>query len=203
MWFTLSCTLCMGQVAVTTYHNDSYRTGANTNETILSTSNVNVQMFGWRFILPVQGYVYAQPLYVSNLNVGGTVHNVLFAATEHDQVYAFDVNNGQQLWHVSFLTSTSPQRFVSTVSSSEVGCYDLIPEIGITGTPVIDLNTNILYVVAKTKEYDTITKATSFYLTLHAVDVTTGKDKLPPHRITAKVPGNGSGSLGGLLTFDR
>ena len=90
-------------IAVTTYHNDNYRSGANTNETVLTTSNVNVQTFGKRSVFPVQGYVYAQPLYVPGVNINGTIHNLVLIATEHDQVYAFDVNSGQQIWQTSFL----------------------------------------------------------------------------------------------------
>ena len=96
-WLLLLPAVAAAQVAVTTYHNDTYRTGSNTQETVLTLSNVNVQTFGKRFVFSVQGYVYAQPLYVPGLTIGGTVHNVLFVVTEHDQAYAFDVNNGQQL----------------------------------------------------------------------------------------------------------
>jgi hypothetical protein len=82
----------LGQVAVTTYHNDNYRSGANTQETTLTPSNVNEVQFGKRLVLPVEGYVYAQPLYVPHVSIGGISHNVVYVATEHDQVYAFDAN---------------------------------------------------------------------------------------------------------------
>jgi hypothetical protein len=79
-----------GQIAVTTYHNDNYRSGLNANETILTPSNVNEVQFGKRLVLPVQGYVYAQPLYVPGVKVNGVLHNVVYVATEHDQVDTFD-----------------------------------------------------------------------------------------------------------------
>src|ERR1035437_4520613 len=117
VWLFLSSTVAMAQVAVTTYHNDSYRSGSNTQETVLTLSNVTTQAFGKRATFAVQGYVYAQPLYVPGLTIGGTSHNVLFIATEHDQVYAFDVNSGQQLWHTNFLAATGFRYVISPVSS--------------------------------------------------------------------------------------
>lgn len=192
----------MAQVAVTTYHNDTYRTGSNTQETTLTTSNVSVQSFGKRSTFAVQGYVYAQPLYLPGLTIGGTSHNVIFIATEHDQVYAFDVNSGQQLWRTNFLATSGFRYVISSVSSGDVSCGDLVPEIGITGTPVIDTATGTMYLVAKTKQYDTVTHTTSFFQTLHALDIKTGLDKTAPLVVTATYPGNGTGSVGGILTFD-
>jgi hypothetical protein len=188
-------------VAVASYHNDSYLSGANTNETTLTPSNVNVQTFGKLLSFAVQGYVYAQPLYVPGVNINGVSHNLVFIATEHDQVYAFDVNSGQQIWQTTFLSSNG-NLIVSTVSSNDVNCNDLVPEIGITGTPAIDTSTNTLYVVAKTKEYNVQTQQTTFYLTLHALDITTGVDEVPPQRINAMAAGVGTGSINGVLTFD-
>src|SRR5271156_4081481 len=130
--------LLTAQVTVPIYQYDNSHSGTNTNETILTPSNVTVSQFGRKMVFPVQGYVYAQPLYVPNLTIGGTSHNVVFVATEHDQMYAFDVNSGQTLWHTNFLATLGLQQIISTVSSSDVNCGDLVPEIGITGTPVID-----------------------------------------------------------------
>jgi len=187
--------------AVVTYHNDNYRSGGNTNETLLTPSNVKVQTFGKRSVFSVQGYVYAQPLYVPGVNISGVLHNVLYVVTEHDQAYAFDVNSGQQLWQANFLAS-SGNITISSVSSGDVSCNDMVPEIGITGTPVIDTSTGTLYLVTKTKEYNSQTKQTTFYQTLHALDITTGADKVAPQRITAQTQGTGDGSSGGILTFD-
>ncbi|MGB8771891.1 MAG: hypothetical protein WCC92_19915 [Candidatus Korobacteraceae bacterium] len=202
VWLFLSSTVAMAQVAVTTYHNDNYRSGSNAQETVLTPSNVKMQSFGKRSTFAVQGYVYAQPLYLPGLNIGGMSHNVVFIATEHDQVYAFDVNTGQQLWRANFLATSGPRYVVSPVSSGDVNCGDLVPEIGITGTPAIDTTTGTLYLVAKTKQYDSLTHTTTFYQTLHALDVKTGLDKVAPHPISASVHGNGTGSVGGVLTFD-
>ncbi len=201
-WLLLAYGVAVAQVAVTTYHNDTYRTGSNSQETILTLSNVKMQTFGKRFTFAVQGYVYAQPLYVPGLTIGATVHNVLFVATEHDQVYAFDVNSGQQLWHTDFLAASSPRYQITPVSSGDVNCGDLVPEIGITGTPAIDTTAGTMYLVTKTKQYDSLTRTTSFHQTLHALDIKTGTDKVAPLQISATFPGNGTGSIGGILTFD-
>jgi hypothetical protein len=196
-----SC-LLTGQVAVPTYQYDNNRSGTNTNETILTPSNVNVSQFGRLNNFSVQGEVYAQPLYLPNMTIGGTSHNVLFVATEHDQVYAFDVNSGQQLWHTNFLAGSGLQQIVSTVSSTDVDCTDITPEIGITGTPVIDTTTSTLYVSVETKQFNPQTQVKTFYQKLHALDITTGLDKVPPHNITALVRGTGGGSIGGTIAFN-
>jgi len=202
MWFTLGSTLSMGQAAVTTYHNDNYRSGTNANETVLTLANVNEVQFGKRLVLPVEGYVYAQPLYVAGVPISGEAHNVVYVATEHDQVYAFDVNSGQKLWQVNFLATGSALTIVTPVLSSDVNCGDLVPEIGITGTPVIDVSANRLYVIAKTKVYDVRSHTTTFYQTLHVLDIRTGLETFPPQRIHATFPGTGTGSVNGVLTFD-
>ena len=203
LFMLLSSLLAVGQVAVTTYHNDNSRRGLNANETILMPSNVNEVSFGKRLVLPVTGFVYAQPLYVPNVNINGTSHNVVYVATEHDQVYAFDANTGQQLWQKSFI-GTFGNKQILPVSTDDVGCGDIRPEIGITGTPVIDLTTNEIYVVAKTKEI--VNGVTTFYQRMHVLDIRTGTEILVnPYfgaPITAKTPGTGAGSIGGYLTFN-
>lgn len=198
--FLLLGTSLMAQVTVATQHNDNSRTGQNTAETILTPSNVNVSLFGKLFSRSLDGYVYAQPLYVPNvvLPVLGT-HNVVYVATEHDTVYAWDADtnigsNSAPLWKVSFI---NPAQKITTVSSSTIGCGDLVPEIGITSTPAIDTATGTLYVVAKTKENG------SYYQRLHALDITTGAEKFGgPVIISASVPGTGDGSSNGVVTFD-
>ena len=145
------------QVAVTTYHNDNDRTGANTQEATLTITDVNMLSFGKLRAFPVSGYVYAQPLFVPGVNIQGAQHDVLYVADEHDTVTAFDVHTFAMLWQTSFL-SDSGRYIVSTLSSDDdLGCDDLVPEIGITGTPVIDVSRNTLYVVARTKAIDTQT----------------------------------------------
>lgn len=169
------------QVNVTTYHYDNARTGQNAQEPFLTPANVNAAQFGKLFTVPVQGYVYAQPLYLANVqNIGGGTHNVLFIATEHDQLYALDADNGTVLWQQSFINPPN----VNTVTSSEVSCNDLVPEIGITGTPVIDQSTGTIYLVTKTNE-------TGVYVQrLHALDILTHVEKFGgPVVISATVNG--------------
>jgi outer membrane protein assembly factor BamB len=197
------CASVSAQVAVTTFHNDNSRTGANTHETILTPANVNVSQFGLKKNFQVKGQVYAQPLYVPNVNIGGTTHNALFVVTQHDQVYAFDVDSGQQLWHTDFLVSSSLNHQITSVSSTDAeNCMDINPEIGISSTPVIDLNTNTMYLVAKTKETNVNFKTSSFFQTIHALDIRNGVERTPPRRIMASAPGNGRGSFGGIIPYD-
>jgi outer membrane protein assembly factor BamB len=179
-------------VHVWTYRNDNARTGRNTSETALSPATVDKDHFGKLFSLAVDGDVYAQPLYLSGLTAGGKVRNVVFVATEHDSVFAFDADNGAKLWSVSFLTASGAQ----TLTSSDLsGCGDIGTEVGITGTPVIDvaptLTDSTLFVVSKAKEGP----AGACVQRLHALDVTSGAEKFGgPATISASVRGTGNGS---------
>jgi LysM repeat protein len=190
------------QVSVTTWRNDIGRTGQNLNETILTPSNVNPSQFGKLFSQAVDGYVYAQPLYLPNVTISGKSHNVVYVATENDSVYAFDADsnggsNASPLWFASMLTTAHGAAAGATPPSSNVIGTDIIPELGITGTPVIDPVSGTLYVVSFTEE------GSSFFLRLHALDVTSGAEKYGgPVVITATVPGTGNGSTGGMLTLD-
>jgi uncharacterized repeat protein (TIGR01451 family) len=192
-----------GSVYVTTYggtfthHNDNMRTGQNLNETVLTPSDVNSTTFGRLFSYSLDGLSIASPLYVAGVTVPDQgVHNLVYVATEHDSVYAFDADgiSAAPLWQRSFLGPG-----VTTVPASDTGeCCDISPEIGITGTPVIDPSTGTLYVVAKTKE-----GASTYVQTLHALDLGTGVEKFGgPVVIQATVPGSGNGSSGGRISFD-
>src|SRR5690242_16194550 len=119
------------QVSVLTYHNDNARTGQNVQESILTTSNVNSTTFGKLGTLSVQGLVDSQPLYVPNVNINGTLHNIVYVVTEHDMVYGFDADTLSQLWALSVVPS-------GETPSDDRGCDAVTPEIGITATPVID-----------------------------------------------------------------
>jgi hypothetical protein len=187
------------QVNVTTYHNDNSRTGQNTQETILTTSNVNSTNFGKLFSQSVDGYAYAQPLYVANVTIGGKTHDVVYVATMNDSVYAFDANSNtgsdaNPLWMVNF---TDPSKGITTVPTSDLHCTDPITsQVGIFSTPVIDTTNNTIFVVAHTLENGT------YYHRLHALNIATGAEQSgSPVVISASVNGTGSGSSGGKITF--
>ena len=190
-----SAGIAKGQVAVTTHHNDTSRTGQNLNESVLNISNVNVNAFGKLFSRTVDGQIYAQPLYVPNLSVAGQIRNVVYVATQNDTVYAFDAddpNASSPLWHVNFGTP---------VPSTDVApdCADITPQVGITSTPVIDTNSSTIYVVAKTKN----TSDDSYHFKIHALDLITGTEKFGgPTEIAAQVPGTGVDNVGGTVIFD-
>src|SRR5258708_2691291 len=167
------------QVSVLTQHNDNSRTGANLKETSLTTANVKVSTFGKLFGMPVDGFVYAQPLYMPSVNLPNIgTHNVLFVATAHDSVYAFDADTGAQLWRKSLGTP---------VPSSVIHTVNILVEVGIISTPVIDPSTHTLYVVAKTYENSVQ------IFRLHALDILNqGAEKLGgPIQIAAQYPGSG------------
>jgi uncharacterized protein (TIGR03437 family) len=185
----------VAQVNVLTYQYDSSRAGANSNEIVLGKSNVNPSAFGKLFSYPVDGYVYGQPLYLGNLTIAGKgTHNVVFVATEHDSVYAFDAdsNSGTSsapLWSVSFLSAAAG---VTSVPYGDTGCGQIEPEIGITGTPVIDPGSGTIYLVAMTKEVSG--SSVSYVQRLHALDVSSGAEKPgSPVVIQATYPGTGEG----------
>ncbi len=191
---------CQAQVNVVTYHNDNSRSGQNLHETTLTPTLVQQSTFGKLFSQPVDGQIYAEPLVLANLKISGQgTHTVVYIATENDSVYAFDGNsntgnNVNPLWHVSFI---NPGQGITTVPSSDLGTSAIYPQIGITGTPVIDPTNGTLYVVAATKENGV------YYQRLHALDVTSGAEKFGgPVVISAKVKGTGSGSSGGYIAFD-
>ncbi len=196
--------LGLSQVAVTTQHNDASRTGQNLSETVLNTSNVNVNTFGKLFSVQVDGQIYTQPLYLPNLNIQGTVRNVVYVATEHNSVYAFDADDPSQiapLWQVNLGTSV-PSQDICTVTGDtdpdDCPYGDLAPEIGITSTPVIDPNTGIMYVIAKTKNNND----SSYHFFLHALDIKSGIEQLGgPIEIVGQVNGGGAGSNSGVLAF--
>jgi hypothetical protein len=177
VFLTVPLLSSFGQVSVLTQQNDNSRTGQNLQETVLNTSNVNVTTFGKLFAYPVDGYVYGQPLYLPNVTINGQTHNVVYVTTQHNSVYAFDADtnagsNANPLWH----TTLEPQVLtddVCTVDGDPPGCYtDIMPYIGITATPVIDPVGGTIYLVDHSKD-----SGGNYHFWLHALDVTTGKDK--------------------------
>jgi hypothetical protein len=187
-----------------TQHNDIARTGQNINENVLNTSSfgpTSDPTFGKLFSQPVDGQVYAQPLYVPNVTISSVVHNVIYVATENDSIYAFDADsntgaNASPLWQVTMLDAAhgSGSNAATVASSADVNCNNITNQIGITATPVIDPSTNTMYVAAESKEG--IAPNFTFYQRIHAIDITTGAEKssASPIAVAATVPGNGNGT---------
>src|SRR5271167_336167 len=182
-----------------TYRNDNFRTGQNLAERVLTPSTVNAKQFGLKFTDAVDGFIYAEPLYVPNVTIPSQgTHNVVYVATENDSVYAFDADvAGPPLWQTSFIDSANG---ITAVPSLDLGagCTDLTPIIGITATPVIDPSTGTLFVVSKVK-----LGPGSYQQQLHALDITTGLEKPnSPVTIAASVPGTAPDAVGGMISFD-
>ncbi len=179
---------------VTTYHNDSGRTGQNLKETVLTPASVNSAAFGKLNFFSTDGKVDAEPLYLQNLLVSGHAHNVLYLATEHDSVYAFDADTGNQLWTASLLET-------GETTSDDHGCFQISPEIGITSTPVIDRfygAHGAIFLVGMSKD-----GSGQYHQRIHALDVTTGAELAgSPVEIQASYPGTGANSSGGKVIFD-
>ncbi len=179
-----------GFAGVLTSRYDNTRLAQNRNETILTPSNVNVRKFGKKFVESVDGFLNAQPLYVPNVLVPGRgTHNLVYVATENNSVYAFDADSpSDALWTANFGPAAPPWA---------LPCKDYGPSVGITGTPVIDQETNTLYVVARTM------RGRTNYSHLHALDITTGAEKFGgPIQISVTVPGTAEGNQQGQITFD-
>jgi hypothetical protein len=176
--------------SVLTYHNDNQRTGQYTLETVLTPSSVNASAFGKKFSQTVDSYVYAQPLFVPGLTIGGQVHDVVFVVTEANSIYAFDANtSGPVLWHTNVGMALS--------CSDLDDCGDLVPGAGITGTPVIDPATQTMYLVALTTESGT------FHHRFHAIDLLTGAEKFGgPVEVSPTAQGTGANSQNGTVQFD-
>ncbi|HEY3973835.1 MAG TPA: hypothetical protein VGM18_12585 [Candidatus Sulfotelmatobacter sp.] len=201
--FTFAQKAPTGSVNVLTRQNDNQHTAQNLQETILTPTNVNPGTFGKIFSYPVDGQVYAEPLYVSNLTMAqGGVHNVVFVATEYDSIYAFDADsaalNPNPLWHVNFL---NPAAGVTPVPCSQgSGICQLFPVVGITSTPVINLATNTIYAVVRTQE--TTGTTTNWVVRLHALDITSGAEKSgSPATICSQTGNTGCSLLGSTATF--
>ncbi len=191
---TAGCSFTARSQDVLTYHNNNARTGFDNKETILTLSNVNSATFGKLFVLPADGLVDAEPLYLSSVSIAGVTHNLLIVATEHDSVYAYDADTGTKLWQVSTLKS-------GETPSDGRGCYQVQPEIGVTATPVITrpkAGNPTIFVVAMSKD-----GLGGYHQRLHALDATNGRELHGgPADITARYPGTGDNSAGGFVIFD-
>jgi hypothetical protein len=196
-----SVTVAVSDLAgVYTYHNNLARNGANTQEYALTPTVVGSTAFGKLFSCTADGAIYAQPLWVANVTIGGAKHNVVFVATQHDGLFAFDAdaNPCVRLWNANLIDAnhggTTGETSVpdSLVQNVGVGGSDITPEIGVTGTPVIDPSTNTLYVVTKSSN-----AGGTVFQRLHAIDITTGSEKFGgPANIGSNItyPGTGDGS---------
>jgi hypothetical protein len=180
---------------VFTYHNNLSRDGTNPSEYALTLSNVTAATFGKLFSCKVDGAVYAQPLWVANLTINGVEHNVVFVATQHDSLYAFDADTNPcvTLWHIDLIDPNHGGIGGETPvawDSVGKGNGDIMPEIGVTGTPVIDPSTNTLYVVSTS-----MLPGPSFYQRLHAIDLRNGSERIgSPVTIAGTYPGTGDGT---------
>lgn len=197
LWISSVAAHAQSFAGVLTYHNDDARTGQNLAETVLTPANVNAASFGKLRQWKVDGYVYAQPLYVLHVRVRHRMRDLVLIATEHDSVYAFDPDSRGKLpiWHKSFLSKKDD---VTTVPSLLLSSFDIVPEVGITSTPVVDPAAGTIFVVAKTLE-----QGTNIVLRLHALEITTGLERPgSPVVLSATVPGYGAGNSGGTVTYD-
>jgi len=195
---------------VLTQHNDNGRTGAYLGESLLTTTNVNSAQFGKLFVREVDGQIYAQPLYVPGVAVPGGPRNVVYVATMHNSVYAFDADNpaaSQPLWQVSLglsapVTYTIPNTTTLGHDFGPPGYDDIVGEIGILSTPVIDPASKTLYVVALTREPKPPVCPCQYAYQLHALDLANGSEKFAgPVTISGSVPGTAAEGENGVVSF--
>jgi hypothetical protein len=200
-WIFTFCALLWARTAVPaqdsdvlTYHNDNGRTGQYLNEQILTPGNVNPSQFGKLWVLQTDGKVMAQPLYAAGVSIPGKgIRNVVFIMTEHDSVYAFDADSTNVLWQVSMLGDGE-----ETVSNWMWCSFG--PEIGITATPVIDRQLGAAGTIFV--EAMSMTPSGMYFHRLHALDLATGADRVPPVEISGVYPGQGDNSDGVNVFFD-
>ncbi|HZU35965.1 MAG TPA: fibronectin type III domain-containing protein, partial [Gemmataceae bacterium] len=223
---------------ITQYHVDYQSTGASLTETQLTSSNVNAASFGQLYNTALDGQVYAEPLVLTNVTIAagpntlgtpGTYDSVVFVATQHDSLYAINAANGTILWHRTFLDITNPNDYLIGATSvtscptgtepldgqAAIGSSDIYPEVGITGTPVIDPSTNILYVLVKTREIvpQNGTNVDHYVQRLHAIKVGDGTDDVASYLVGDTTYGNtnntqiwvngtGDGNVNGVVQFN-
>jgi hypothetical protein len=171
------------QVDVLTQHNNNARTGANLDETLLTPENVNKARFGMLFKRVLDDQLYTQPLIATRVQVGGGTRDMVFVTTVNNSVYAFDANDAAAvlpIWHVNF-------GIPANLHSADFGCLDINGQMGIIGTPVIDRQRGVLYVVSLTRAGAAAAPGTGFIQRLHALDLATGAD-LPESPVTIEAP---------------
>jgi hypothetical protein len=173
--FTTMPYMSDAQINITTQHSDNLRDGLNATETTLTQANVNETQFGRLFKVAVDDQVFAQPLVVNSITIGGGTHSVVYVATANNSVYAFDAVSGARYWQVNLGAA-----FV--VDDAGISCTDTLDSAGIMSTPVIDLAHNALYVVAKTYASGLATHS------LHALNLSTGAEQ-PGSPVQIAAPG--------------
>jgi hypothetical protein len=182
-----------------TWRNDAQRSGQNEQELALSPTTLNSTNFGKLFSCPVDGEIFAEPLYVANLEISGGMHNVVFVVTENDSVYAFDADASPCVTYWSDLTGTATSLLPANelpVPSQDVNSTDIEPTVGITGTPAIDSATNTIYLVTKSK--NTTNLNPTYVQRLYALNIATGgEEPSSPVEILPSAAGNGDGNGGG------
>ncbi|HEY6769303.1 MAG TPA: choice-of-anchor D domain-containing protein [Candidatus Sulfotelmatobacter sp.] len=199
-----------GYAGTVTHHNDTFRTGQNSTEAALTTGNIAPAQFGKIFKYTVDGQIYTEPLWVPNLTISGVAHNVVFVATQHDSVYAFDADNAtlypNPLWQTSFINPTAG---ITSIPRADIEKgLDINPEIGVTATPVIDVAKGVIFVEARSKDTSGTVNCpgettSQYFHYLHALDITTGAEKPgSPVMICAQVPGTGYDNVSGTVTFN-
>jgi hypothetical protein len=190
---TLACASARSQ-DVLTYHNSNSRNAFDDKETTLTLTNVNSTTFGKLTILPADGHVDAEPLYISSVSISGVTHNLVIVATENDSVYAYDADTFANLWQISTLPA-------GETTSDDHNCSQISPQIGITSTPVIvhpKKGDPVIYVVAMSKD-----SSGNYHQRLHALDATSGAELYGgPVEVTGQYPGTGDNSSGGFVIFD-
>jgi len=187
---TATASATTGHTGYYTYHFDNDRTGWNPNETSLTQASVSSSLFARIRTLGADSVVYAQPLYVPNVIVGGVSHNLVLIATENDTLYAYDADTGKSVWARSFI---QPSRGSTAVSISSVGnCNQITPTIGISSTPVVDSSTLTLYLDDKSQL--TAGGSTTYHDYVRAIDLTTGHDRVQPAEVGGSVAIAGGGT---------
>lgn len=187
-------------VGVATWRNDRPHSGVNSQEYALAGQNVVSSKFGKLFSCPVDGWVFAQPLWIANLQIHGDRHNVVFVATENDSLYAFDADGPgcKAVWSSQRVSLIPSDEKIAPLSDLEHDSFALGPVAGITGTPVIDRSSQTIYLVAVTESETTGT----IIQRLHAIDITTGRERpSSPVVIEASVKGTGYDNTNGAITF--
>jgi hypothetical protein len=185
--------------AVLTQRGDLTRLGWDSTETSLTVASVSSGDFGRRVAYPVDGKIYAQPLYAPDLTIDGATHNVVIAATQTDTVYAFDADatspTTPPLWKASVLAPGAHVFDAAKTPTSTGLCTSIAPDVGISSTPVIDWATQTIYVMALDVENG------AMVYRLHALDLLTGREKQPSTVVAGSTPGDGLDNVHGVVTF--